>query len=60
MKYKKIVDEMAKFIVDVTGSCPYDMYDWKTGYCEKVCSGRDTVYICWIEYFNYIVSTEAK
>ena len=60
MKYKRIVDEMAKFIVDVTGSCPYDMFKWQPSKdCYKLCdmSCDDK---CWIKYFDYIARTEAK
>lgn len=48
-KKDKIIDMMAEYIEEWTGSCPNDMYDWQDIDCEKEC--EISMKKCWIEYF---------
>ncbi|MEE0929549.1 MAG: hypothetical protein UIM53_00955 [Acutalibacteraceae bacterium] len=48
-KKDKIIDMMAEYIEECTGSCPNDMYDWQEIDCDKEC--EISMKKCWIEYF---------
>ena len=52
----KIIDEMAKYIEEQTGSCPLDMFNYKKIDCENVC--KHDMYNCWIEYFKRTMQEE--
>lgn len=45
----KVIDMMAEYIEELTGSCPNDIYDWKEIDCENICN--DPMKQCWIKYF---------
>lgn len=49
-KKDKVINEMAKEIADITGSCPYDKYDYGLD-CEEKCK-HDRETECWKEYFT--------
>ena len=46
----KIINEMAKYIEEQTGSCPLDMFNYKEIDCETVC--KQDMYPWWIEDFK--------
>ncbi len=51
------IKRMAEFIGEVTGSCPFDLMDYKGIDCENLCDtdGRtveQNCYQCWIDYFK--------
>ena len=48
-KKDKVIDMMAEYIEECTGSCPNDMYDWQEIDCDKEC--EISMKKCWIEYF---------
>ena len=48
-KKDKVIDIMAEYIEEFTGSCPNDMYDWQDIDCEKEC--EISMKKCWKEYF---------
>lgn len=48
-KKDKVIDTMAEYIEECTGSCPNDMYDWQEIDCDKEC--EISMKKCWIEYF---------
>lgn len=52
-KKDKVIDMMAEYIEEWTGSYPLDMYDWQDIDCEKVCDNSTKQ--CWIEYFYKLV-----
>lgn len=57
-KYKeqeKIIELMAKDIVELTGSCPYDWQNYEREVCENICSyvnQNHEEYKCFIEYYE--------
>lgn len=52
-KKDKVIDMMAEYIEEWTGSCPNDMYDWKEIDCDKEC--EISMRKCWIKYFYKLV-----
>lgn len=52
---KKIIELMAKDIVELTGSCPYDWQNYEREVCENICSyvnQNHEEYKCFIEYYE--------
>lgn len=46
----KALIESTKFIADITGSCPFDHFNYKGIDCENECLKRESSE-CWKEYF---------
>ena len=49
-KKEAVINEMAKEIADITGSCPYDKYDYGLDCSLRCEEGIEAE--CWIEYFT--------
>ena len=58
IKRDKVINEMAKEIADITGSCPYDKYDYGVDCSLRCEEGIEAE--CWVEYFTNKVEREGK
>lgn len=45
---EKVIDEMAKELAGATGTCPFDIWDWKCKKCEEC---ENTYEECFKQYF---------
>ena len=48
-KLNNVIDKLTKYIEELTGSCPYDTFDYQVRDCEKEC--KNQMAECWKEYF---------
>jgi len=60
-----LIEIMARYIGEITGSCPLDMHNYKGINCESLCDeeGRDianSCWKCWIDYFTDRIDGEKK
>lgn len=52
---EKIIKLMAQDIADITGSCPYDLHNYKIEDCENICAEINQYhkeYGCFIDYYE--------